>query len=179
MYGSCNISNECSDERLNSATISLNLSSNNNNIKNFMNLNPWLSVSSSKIYVHFTVHKILTPEKILSHDCHVKFNRQLVDYRDVGKEKASTATNCAPVQIISWDIFNMCRYLIDLPSSFRAMDMAQNRMLDYCRRDFRAVFQEDDSKSLLPVKQSYFVTVQDFQINSVILRNSYTFISHA
>lgn len=116
----------------------------------------------------------MTSEKILSRDCNVKFKKDLLDYRDAGKDK----TYSIPVQIISWDIFNMSRYLIDLPSS-RTIDMALNRTIDYCHRDFRAIFNDEDSKSILPVKQSYFATVQDFQISSVNFRNLSPFITVA
>lgn len=128
-----------------------------------MNLNPWLSIAACKISVKLSLHKIMTSEKIFSRDCNVKFKKNLLDYRDAGRDKAYSV----PVQIISWDIFNMARYLIDLPSSHHAVDMALNRIIDYSRRDFRAIFNDEDSKSVLPVKQSYFATVQDFQISSV------------
>ena len=140
-----------------------------------MNLNPWLSIAACKIIVKFSLHKIMTSEKIFSRDCYVKFKKDLLDYRDTGEDKAHSV----PVQIISWDIFNMFRYLIDLPNSHRAVDLALHRTLDYCRRDFRAIFNDEDSKSILPVKQSYFATVQDFQISSVNCRNLYPFITIA
>ena len=142
-----------------------------------MNLNPWLSIAACKISVNFSLHKIMTSEKIFSCDCDVKFKRDLMDYRDAGKDQKSTHAYSVPVQIISWDLFNMSRYLIDLSSSHRVADMARNRALDYCHRDFRAIFQDEDNKSTIPVKQSFFATVQDFQISSVIFKNDCPFIT--
>ena len=157
-----------------STSITVNLNLIQENVKNLVNLNPWLSLSQCRNSLTFTLNSVLTTERILSHDLNTKYNYNVVEYRP-RTEVQSMEFNphlsneySVPVEIILWEPFDLWQF----PAmSSCLLPVEKLRPYDYCRTDFRTICDDSgtarDSKYLPLAKQAFFATVQDFQINSV------------